>query len=295
VYNGEGYLVEALDSLLSQTFVDFELIISDNASTDSTPEVCQAYAAMDPRICYVRSEQNLGASWNFNRVFGLATGEYFKWAAHDDLCDPLYLEGCVDVLDHDPSIVLCHSRTKEIDEHGEVRRYFSPKTRMNSPNAHERFYECICVPHPQVMVFGLIRADVLKRTRLIGGYASSDRVLLGELALLGRFYELPQVLFFRRAHPRQSFRAYGSRHSYRAWFDPSKEGKVAFPHWRLLLEHLTTVTRARLPWRERLKCYVVVAWWVRLHWKYLLANLVLTEPSVSPQKAPVMRAELETD
>src|SRR5688572_10868700 len=90
VYNGENYLAEAIDSILAQTFEDFELIISDNASTDRTQEICEAYAAKDGRIRYYRSEVNKGSAWNFNRVFELARGEYFKWAAHDDYIAPEY-------------------------------------------------------------------------------------------------------------------------------------------------------------------------------------------------------------
>ena len=99
VFNGENYLAEALDSLLTQTFSDFELIISDNASTDKTEEICRAYAVRDQRIRYFRNQENLGASRNYNRVFELSSGEYFKWAAHDDLCAPEFLGRCVDVLD----------------------------------------------------------------------------------------------------------------------------------------------------------------------------------------------------
>ena len=91
VYNGENFLEFALDSILGQTFQDFELIISDNASTDATESICRRYAAKDSRIRYYRNPNNQGAAQNYNRVFALARGEYFKWAAHDDVCKPNYL------------------------------------------------------------------------------------------------------------------------------------------------------------------------------------------------------------
>ena len=78
VYNGENYLGEAIDSILNQTFTDFELIISDNASTDRTAEICQDYANRDPRIRYVCADRNRGAAWNQSRVMELAGGKYFK-------------------------------------------------------------------------------------------------------------------------------------------------------------------------------------------------------------------------
>ena len=119
VYNGEKFIREAIDSIFSQTFEDFELIISDNGSTDRTQQICQAYAAQDLRIRYYRNKKNIGAARNYNLVFELASGEYFKWAAHDDLCAPEYLERCVEILDRDPDVVLCYPKTSIIDEHGE--------------------------------------------------------------------------------------------------------------------------------------------------------------------------------
>ena len=106
VYNGQNYLVETLESLLAQTYTDFELVISDNASTDRTEAICRQYAAGDARIRYYRNDENIGASANYNRAFELGRGEYFKWAAHDDLLAPTYLERCVEVLDANPDVVL---------------------------------------------------------------------------------------------------------------------------------------------------------------------------------------------
>lgn len=278
VFNGERYLEQALDSILAQTYPDFELTISDNASTDRTWEICQVYAAQDPRIRCIRNETNLGASRNFNQVFELASGEYFKWAAHDDLCAPEFLERCVEVLDRDTSVVLCYARTRAIDEMGEALREYDAKPRLGSPKPYVRFHECICVSHPQVAVFGVIRANTLEQTRLIGSYAASDRPLLGELTLLGKFHEIPEYLFFYRNHPLQSWRAHPSRHAEESWFDPARAGKITFPHWRLLREHYLSIRRAPLSRQERTWCYLVLAWWVRRRWRYLAKNLVLKEP-----------------
>src|SRR5512139_3267591 len=112
VYNGENFLKDALDSLLAQTFKDFEIVIADNVSTDQTEEICRSYAAKDARIRYYRNETNIGAGPNHNRVFELSRGEYFKWVCHDDMCAPEFLERCIEVLDRDPSVVLCHAETR---------------------------------------------------------------------------------------------------------------------------------------------------------------------------------------
>jgi glycosyltransferase involved in cell wall biosynthesis len=278
VFNGERFLAETLDSFINQTFPNFELIISDNASTDSTQEICLQYAGKDDRIRYVRQKTNLGASRNYNLLFEMSSGKYFKWASHDDLCAPTYLERCTQVLNQDPSVILCYSRTQEIDEAGQVIREFPAKPKLGSEKTPDRFFECICVPHPQVAVFGLFRSDVLKKTRLIGNYASSDRTLLGELSLLGRFYEIQDFLFFRRSHPTQSYKLFPGRHALQAWYDPQRSGKITFPHWRLLYEHFLSVVLTPLQSQDRLICTIYLAWWIRLHWRYLAKNLILKEP-----------------
>src|SRR5947199_10486063 len=95
VYNAENFLREAIESIRQQTFTDFEIVISDNCSTDRTPQICEEYAAKDRRIRYVRNATNLGAGFNHRRVAELARGEFFKWQSRDDLCHPTFLERCV--------------------------------------------------------------------------------------------------------------------------------------------------------------------------------------------------------
>lgn len=274
VYNGENYLQEALDSLLEQTYTDFEIIISDNASTDRTAEICESFAVRDPRIRYFRNKENLGAGRNYNRVFELARGDYFKWAAHDDLCSPEFLEQCVAVLDRDPSVILCYPRSKGIDGDGIVTKKIEadPDISMYSPS--KRFYQCVCVGHPMVGVFGVIRRSALERTRLIGYYSSSDRVLLGELALIGRFNEIPEYMFFKRDHAQAHWRALPKRQQRAAWFDPRKAGKITFPHWRLLLEHYVSIFRSSLsPW-GKMRCFVYMGMWILRYRRLLMNNLI---------------------
>ena len=118
VFNGEKYLESALDSLLSQDYPNFELIISDNASTDRTAQICARYAERDTRIRYYRNASNLGAEENFNHVFRLSRGDYFMWAAHDDLWHTTYVTRCLEGLMEDRNIVLCASTVQFIDEFG---------------------------------------------------------------------------------------------------------------------------------------------------------------------------------
>jgi glycosyltransferase involved in cell wall biosynthesis len=273
VYNGEAFLAEALDSILGQTYVDFELIISDNGSTDRTQEICGTYAARDPRIRYYRNDSNHGASWNFNRVFELSTGEYFKWAAHDDVCAPDFLRKCVRVLSEDSSVVLAYPRAVEIDAQGRFMHKRQWNLRGDSYKPHERLRYQICVDHWCLHVFGVFRASALRKTKLIDKFVASDRVLLAHLALLGRFHEEPDALFFRRHHPLRSTQAYPSLQSRAVWFDPASEGRLVFPTWRLLAEYAQLISRCQLNASERMRCYFQLLRWIRWHWRTMINDL----------------------
>jgi len=265
VYNGENYLKEAIDSILAQTFTDFELIISDNASTDKTPGICREYAAKDPRIRYYRNEKNQGASWNFNNVFKLSTGEYFKWAAHDDLIAPDYISKCVEVLDKDNTIILCSSRVQFIDKNGDVIAcHVNELNKVNSLHSRDRFSDLIYLGHWCLFVFGLIRSDALRKTSLIKAYPDSDRGLLVELGLLGRFHKIPQNLFFNREHPERFTMTYKNIYLRGGWFDPSKEGKITLWTWNLFFEYFRFIHRSSLSLYDRVYCYMHMGNWMRL-------------------------------
>ncbi|MCB0209174.1 MAG: glycosyltransferase family 2 protein [Anaerolineae bacterium] len=256
VYNGENFLAEALDSLLAQTFPDFEIIISDNGSTDTTEAICRSYAARDQRIRYYRQKENLGASKNFNFTFEKSAGEFFKWAAHDDVLVPTFLEQCIRILDSYPTVVVSYPQTLFIDGDSIPQDHYADHLHLRSKKPYERFHQFFANPgwcHP---VFGLIRTDVLRKTPLIGNYPRSDRNLIGELALHGEIYEIPQPLFLRRLHPQISTEVNTTERALAAWFDPKKKGKRVFPRWRRFYEYLRAITHAPLNGSERIRCYV---------------------------------------
>lgn len=269
VFNGDNYLEEALDSILAQTYSDFELVILDDASTDRTQEICQTYAARDQRIRYYRNEKNLGLSGNFNRAFELSSGGYFRWAAYDDLIAPDYLSKCVQVLDRDPTVVLCHSKMKRIDASGKtVGSFDTDPDRIGSAKPQVRLGYLLLTDRQPYEIFGLIRASVLNLTGLYGSYAGTDVTLRAELGLLGRFYEIPEYLFFFREHPEQS----GIK-----WFDPANTGRFAFTHWRIFLEYLKCVRRAPLRRRERAWCYLHTLHWIgaNRNWGRMMLDLII--------------------
>ena len=256
VYNGEAYLKEALDSILNQTFRDFEVIISDNASTDRTQEICEAYAARETRIEYLRNGRNVGAAENYNNVFRAARGRYFKWAAHDDVCEPEFLERCVAVLEEDDSVVLCYPTTMIIDEVGKDIGEYTRETEYMGATPGERFRDWMFKrPGGECnAVFGLMRASTLARTSLIGKYMASDVILLGELVLRGRVRKLREPLFLRRDHPQTSGRAQTGADNILVWFDTSKKGRVHMPRWRWFFEYLRSRGRVPMSMRDRVRC-----------------------------------------
>lgn len=273
VYNGEAYLSQALDSLLNQTFTDFELIVSDNASTDRTSEICLDYAARDPRIIYLRNSENLGAARNYNLLVHAARGEYFKWQAADDGCAPQFLQHCVEVLDQDEKTVLCYPRTTIIDEHGALLEEYPDELHLTSSSAVQRyakFHQRFRTLDKCNSVFGLNRLNALRKTRLIGSFRASDMILLGELALLGKFFELPEHLFFRRDHPQTSMRAY-SKGERVAWFDPKLRNQYGKFYWTIFREYSRSIqdVQAGLNPIEKLRCYGEVVRWGMWRRKYL--------------------------
>jgi len=276
VFNGERFLDEAIRSLLAQTYEDFELIIRDNGSTDGTEAICRRYADRDPRVKYVRSDRNLGAAINYNRCFELSSGTYFKWCAHDDVCAPSYLERCVAVLDRHPEVVLAYPRTVIIDEFGREVSEYADNIDLRSERPAERLRALLARgPLECNAVFGLIRSDVLRRTPLIGRYAASDENLLGELALRGQIWQVPEPLFFRRDHPQTSLRANASLKERERWFDPSWRGRIYLPCWRWLIEYVRSSRRVPLRAGERLRVYAVLLGWAYRRKRSLIGNLVL--------------------
>lgn len=295
VYNGEKFIEAAIESISAQTYDEFELIISDNASTDRTATICLDYAARDKRIHYYRNDENLGAAPNFNRVFELSTGEYFKWAACDDVIAPEFISQCLEALDQNSTVVLCYSRSNIIDENGQFLGVHKLRATSDSSKPHIRFRDLALKPDTGFQVFGLMRANVAKKTALIGNYPASDLVFLAELALYGKFLELPAPLFFPRYHPDQSTKGSWSVERDRTlWFDTSLRGKIMLPKWRYLIGYLDAIRRAPVGRYNRIYCYSQMVRWVLMpdHMRalgkdtILAASKLMVRTFVRPKTTP---------
>jgi glycosyltransferase involved in cell wall biosynthesis len=269
VYNGDRYLSEALQSLADQTFSDFEVIVSDNGSTDRTRAIVESFVDRDDRFRYRRQATNRGAAWNFNEVARLATGDYFKWASHDDVHAPGFLARCVDVLDAAPDdVVLCYPRTIMIDAAGSPIGPYQDELDLRSPQPSRRFDAYLRNYTKSNAIFGLHRRDRLMETRLLGNYVSSDLVLLAEIVLNGQVWEIPEELFYRRQHEGMSRLANTTPEEVTHWFDPDKGTDHLMPRSRLFAEDVRAIARASISTGERLRALrSLVTVWGPTYWR----------------------------
>ncbi len=276
VYNGERYLREAIESILRQSVEDLELIISDNASTDHTEAICREYVARDRRVRYVRNVRNLGAAKNFNAVFRMSSSPYFKWIAADDAPKPEFLERCLKALDKDPTVVLVFTKIK-INDEGERRIWLvDDDLGLESPLARERFARGLLRLRRQHAIWGVIRTCVLRETKLIRPFIGADDCLLLELALKGRFVQLPEVLYRMNSNHPAAYHVLKHTTQWRQgaaearWYDPDNKGTVFLPYWRRLWEYLLLALRSNESiWAKArmagfLVCPLGMRWWRRL-------------------------------
>ncbi|QNP68150.1 glycosyltransferase family 2 protein [Streptomyces roseirectus] len=264
VYNGEEYLAESFDALLGQTYEDFELVVSDNASTDGTEDVCRRYAAKDSRIRYLRLPRNIGAAPNHTYVFTQCRGELFKWASHDDLYARDLLRRCVEALDERPEVILAHADQAVIDGDGRVTVPYAYTLATASPHAPERFRSFLFEAGGDDF-YGVMRADVLRRVKPHDSYHHADRTFVAQLVLSGPFHQVPELLYFRRDHPTRAERANPSKRSRCVNLDPRRAG-LLHPTPRLLAEYVwgfvSAIRRAPLSAADRRACYRHLAAWM---------------------------------
>ena len=272
VYNGESQLDAALESLRAQTFEDFEIIVSDNASTDGTEEICRRHARLDPRVRYVRNPRNVGVARNFNNLFRLATGHYFKWAPHDDVLAPEFLARCVDALESDPTLAIAVPQPQLIDEDGNrddfAQRHreslterglrhiaFDEPRHLGDARPSKRFSDIVLHKVWFYELFGLIRSDLLERTGLLRLFFGSCQVLLAELVLLGPVRHVPGELVFMR-YP--TFKILDAKRDMALKMDPEWSGRIFFPEAQIITEWLRVVRHSDLGPAEKARCVATV-------------------------------------
>ncbi len=271
-YNSAKHIAFTLESLLAQSFGDFELIISDNASTDSTRDVVEGYARLDARIRYVRHPSNIGANPNYSHVARVARGEFFKWSSSSDWCAPNFLERCVNEMLAHEDTVLVAPRTwlfqDSLDKSEAYDRDISvlgetPSTRL------AQMYSALALNNA---MNGLIRMAALRSTRLIDSYRGADIVLMGHLALLGKFRLLNERLFYRRMEQTTATALQDNAGMWKHHY-PERSARTLFQGSKRQLGRTWAAVSAPMPIAEKLRTLRHVAkicyWESRFLWEDL--------------------------
>lgn len=225
IYNGEKGLRRSLDSILAQDYPNLEVIISDNASTDETAEICKEFALRDSRIVYYRKERNMGAVWNFNYVFGRATGKYFMWAAHDDRRASSYISKCVACMEKNLEAVLCQAYTLAYIEGVQQPLFRATLDSIRDVSCTIKRYSRILKHLPATAIYGLLRTKAARKIKPWGNFISADIVFTHELSLQGEFVQVPEDLFFyygrkKRRTPAEDFAVLRPGNKLRWWHIP---------------------------------------------------------------------------
>jgi glycosyltransferase involved in cell wall biosynthesis len=278
-FNAAATIRSTVESLLAQTLGDFELIISDNASTDQTEEVVRSLVASDPRIRYVRQKENIGANLNYTFVARAAQGKYFKWCASSDWCAPTFLERCAEGLDKHDDAVLVAPRTRLFQN--DISRFeeYAWDIEILNQRPSARLRQLIENLALNNAINGLIRTTALFTTRLIEPYIRADVVLMGHLALLGKFRLVSEPLFYRRMEA-STATAMQDREGIRRHHYPEPTVRTLFQGSKRQLGWVRAVLAAPIPLAERMRCLGYVAkrfYWerdallddVRVAWSYL--------------------------
>jgi glycosyltransferase involved in cell wall biosynthesis len=278
VYNGEPYVAAAIESILAQTYGEFVLVVSDNASTDNTEEICRHYASADRRVIYSKLVANLGAAPNFNRVFSMNRSPYFKFAAADDVCAPRFLEVCMNAYRDAPQdVVLCFPRTIRIDATSSHEGVIQENMDLRQSTPPARFRAFLQQYWLANCFYGVLRSDCYASTRLHKSYDSADIVLLAELALRGKFWQLNEPLFMRRFHEGMSHKANPSSAQIRNWYDTSKRGGVSLPRVRMCWEFVRAIDSAPLSVADRMRCRRELASvWLANNWKTMAREIAVS-------------------
>jgi glycosyltransferase involved in cell wall biosynthesis len=260
VFNGAHYLSNSLKSLLEQEYEDFELIISDNASTDETPDICREFARRDKRIRYSRNEINIGLPQNHNRAFALSRGEFFKWAAHDDEYPRQMLRRHVEVFDAaTPDVSVVYAVCEFINELGNSNGMNTDNVEKCDPRPARRLGHLLCHLASYNCTYGLIRSEMLRKTRLHGPFPMADQVLISELAMLGMFIQIDEPLLRLRIHDGRSFAQHKNPQALRELFDPSCKGRrqLLSIRGRVQLELLRSAWRIPTRLSDKVACVCV--------------------------------------
>jgi len=254
VFNGEKGLARALGSLLGQDYINLEIIISDNGSTDTTPDICKKYVQKDSRVTYYRSEKNRGVIWNFNRVAELSSGKYFMFAAHDDQRELSFVSACVEKMEQCPDAVLCQTHTALfIEGQKDMVCVIDLDSFDNKTELVVRYKETL-KHFPATAIYGLYRSSAIRKTSMLQKNIAADIAFIQELSLYGEFVQVPRVLFsyFRREK-------WNTIHQdYKVFFGKELKPWWYLPFVALFCNHWRRVASAAISFSMKLRLWAVL-------------------------------------
>lgn len=205
VYNGQRFLKERLNSILNQTYSNFELIISDNASTDLTPKICQEYTLKDKRIRYVRQDNNMGPLWNFKFVLKQSVNEYFVWAAIDDQWHPEFLQKNIDILEKNENVVCSIGDVTysdvinyEFKINNDTQKNFEYRYVKPAYGTYESKVRTYLKFFQASMIYGLYRREKLQKSITMNNiFAASDLAIILNVLKYGDLHVINKNLLHR--------------------------------------------------------------------------------------------------
>lgn len=202
LYNADQYLHAALDSLRKQSYADFQIVASDDCSSDGTEKIMRHYASIDQRITYSRNDKRLGMIMNKRKAFTEAVrmgADYFAWAADHDLWHPEWLQAHVNVLNEDPEIVMAYPLTAAIGPTDE-RLPIGPSRFETVGMSKIKRVRAACTEMEGAgnMIYGLFRTNVLEKCGVFPYCVMPDRLLLLEMSVYGTFKQINRELWYRR-------------------------------------------------------------------------------------------------
>jgi len=265
VFNGERYLEEAIRANLGQSYSNLEVIVSDNGSTDRTEAIGRDFAAADPRLRFYRNDRNIGAAANYNRLFQLASGEFFRWSNADDLPHTELVAQTLPLLQSTPDAVIAYGRTCFIDEHGQSLGEFDDNLDLRNDRVSDRykaFHDRVTYTN---IIYGVMRARAMRKTPLMGtgGFPHADIHFMATMALQGKFIEVPRVLFYRRMHEKALSSNPTGQEAQTFW--TASDARFVLPNWRFELAGMSAILKASMPAAEKASLLLFSA--RRLAWR----------------------------
>ena len=267
IYNEGKYLEKTLDSIISQfkdSSFDYEIIITDNASTDSTKNIVNEYMLKYPEIKYVKNKRNLGSVDNFNKAFRLSKGKYFMWAAGHDLWSARYITACLKVMQSDEDVVIAYPKMLWIDENGSKLNYKSGFVDTRGNHVYSRFNLTLWTDAHAI--HGLIRSDVLKKTSLMRYTIATDGILLAELALAGEFAYVPEEVWYRRKIRGGEILEQQVERYKKELFSGRGYIQSKLPNWKIPYEYFRVIWNGPLTFNNKIHLALVVIPVVFLHY-----------------------------